>query len=145
MSDAPSIPPAIREYLETPPRHATLATVGPDGTPHVSVVWFRLDGDAILINSLVGRRWPRELEVDPRCALTVVEPDLDLELYVAVQAEAEVVATGPEALEDIRALARLYGGDPAAFDGQARISFRLWPSAVIVHGELDSVSAETRA
>jgi hypothetical protein len=69
--------------------------------------------------------------------LSVVHPDIDLELYVAIQAVAEVVATGDEALADIQALARRYGGDPAKFEGQARISFRLRPTAVVVHGELE--------
>lgn len=131
-----SLTQAVRHYLDAL-RHATLATRGPDGTPHVSVVWYRLDGDGILVNSRLGRRWPRELEADPRCALSVVHPDIDLELYVAIQAEAEVVATGDEALADIQALARRYGGDPAKFEGQARISFRLRPTAVVVHGELE--------
>ena len=140
-----TLTPAVRHYLEAPPRHATLATIGSDGSPHLSVVWFRLDGETILVNSLIGRRWPRELQADPRCALTVVHPDIDLELYVAIQAEGEVVATGPGALEDIRALARRYGGDEAKFDGQARISFRLRPTAIVVHGDLDAVAAESGA
>ena len=40
------------------------------------------------------------------------------------------------ALEDIQALARRYGGDPLKFVGQSRISFRLRPLRVTVHGEL---------
>ena len=136
--------PDVRHYLETPLRHATLATVGVDGTPHVTVVWYRLDGDAILVNSRVGRRWPTELEADPRCALTIVDATIDEELYVAIQATAEVVATGPRALADIQALARRYGGDPARFDGQARISFRLQPTSVVVHGDLEPATAEAR-
>ena len=144
MPDAPiDLEPAVRRYLAAP-RHATLATRGPDGTPHVSVVWYRLDDDAILVNSRLGRRWPRELQADPRCALTVIHPEIDLELYVALQAEAEVVATGAPALADIQALARRYGGDPAKFDGQERISFRLRPTAVIVHGDLEPAPAEAR-
>jgi PPOX class probable F420-dependent enzyme len=135
--------PDIRRYLETPPRHATLATVGTDGTPHVTVVWYRLEGDTILVNSRIGRRWPTELEADPRCALTIVDARIDDELYVAIQATATVVATGPEALEDIRALARRYGSDPAKFDGQSRVSFRLRPLAVIVHGDIEHVPAES--
>ena len=145
MPDAAvSLSPTVRAYLDAPPRHATLATVAADGTPHVSVIWFRLEGDAILVNSRVGRRWPRELQADPRCALTVIHPEIDLELYVAIQAEAEVVATGAPALEDIQALARRYGGDPAKFEGQERISFRLRPTSVIVHGDLEPVAAEAR-
>jgi PPOX class probable F420-dependent enzyme len=137
--------PEVRRYLDAPPRHATLATRGADGTPHVSVIWFRLEGDAILVNSRVGRRWPRELQADPRCALTVIHPEIDLELYVAIQAVAEVVATGAEGLADIQALARRYGGDPAKFEGQERVSFLLRPTSVIVHGELEPVAAEVRS
>jgi PPOX class probable F420-dependent enzyme len=146
MPDAPAgLTPAVRHYLDAPSRHATLATVGGDGTPHVSVIWFRLDGDTILINSRLGRRWPRELEADPRCAMTVVHPDIDIELYVAIQADAEVAATGADALADIQALARRYGGDPAKFEGQSRITFRLRPTSVVVHGELEAATAEVRA
>ncbi len=146
MPDAlAGLTPAVRRYLDAPPRHATLATSGADGTPHASVIWYRLDGDAIVVNSRVGRRWPRELQADPRCALTVMHPDIDLELYVAIQAEAEVAATGADALADIQALARRYGGDPTKFEGQSRISFRLRPTSVVVHGELQPAVAEVRA
>jgi len=146
MPDAlAGLTPAVRRYLDVPPRHATLATGGADGVPHVSVIWYRLDGDDILVNSRLGRRWPRELQADPRCALTVVHPDIDLELYVAIQAEAEVVATGAEALADIQALARRYGGDPAKFEGQSRISFRLRPTSIVVHGVLEPATAEVGA
>ena len=145
MPDAlAGLTPAVRRYLDAP-RHATLATSGADGMPHVSVIWYRLDDDAILVNSRVGRRWPRELQADPRCAVTVIHPDIDIELYVAIQAEAEVVATGPEALADIQALARRYGGDPAKFEGQSRISFRLRPTSVVVHGELEAAVTEVHA
>jgi hypothetical protein len=108
----------------------------------VSVIWFRLDGDEILVNSRLGRRWPRELQADPRCALTVIHPQIDLELYVAIQAEAAVVATGAAALGHIQDLARRYGGDPAKFEGQERISFLLRPISAIVHGDLEPVAVE---
>ena len=138
---APSaaLSPVALRFLATPGRYAVIATLGADGTPHQVVVWYRLDDDGLLINSLVGRRWSRELLADRRIAFAVHESDATShrEDYVAVQAEVVVAATGPEALGDIEDLARRYGDDPTGFEGQARISFRLVPRAVSVHGTLE--------
>ncbi len=128
--------PAVRRFLATPGRHAVIATAGADGAPHQAVVWYRLDGDGLLINSLLGRRWPAELRRDPRLSFTVPHPDVALEIYVTVQGKARVAATGGPALRDIQDLARRYGSDPAKFEGQERISFRLEPRSVTVHGDL---------
>ncbi|MEI8166385.1 MAG: PPOX class F420-dependent oxidoreductase [Chloroflexales bacterium] len=38
-------------FLHAGPRTAKLATVRPDGRPHVAPVWFALDGDAILFTT----------------------------------------------------------------------------------------------
>ena len=64
----------------------------------------------------------------------------------AIESTAAVVAaTGAEALADIQALARRYGGDPAKFEGQSRISFRLRPTSIVVHGALEPATAEVGA
>ena len=39
--------------------------------PHQAVVWYRLDGDEIVINSADGRRWPANLRRDPRIHMSV--------------------------------------------------------------------------
>lgn len=52
---------------------ATVATLDPDGSPHTSVVWFLRDGDDVLFSSLAKRRKVRNLEVDPRIALSVFD------------------------------------------------------------------------
>ena len=63
---------ATRAFLEAPGRFATIATIDPDGSPLQAVVWYRLrDDGSILINSLVGRRWPSNLLRDPRMSVTV--------------------------------------------------------------------------
>jgi len=126
--------PAVRGFLTDPPRFAVIATSGADGTPHQAVIWYRLDDDGILINSLVGRRWPNDLQRDGRIALTVADSDIGDERTVTIQGEAVVCATGPRALGDIQALARRYGTDPRVFDGLERISFRIRPRSV--HGEV---------
>lgn len=137
MPDPTTFSPAVRRFLTAPLRFATIATSGADGTPHQAVVWYALDDGGILVNSLVGRRWPADLQRDPRVALTVLDPDIEAERYVTVQAEAAVAATGDPAVHDIQDLARRYGADPGRFEGLERISFRLAPRSVTVHGELD--------
>jgi Pyridoxamine 5'-phosphate oxidase len=37
----------------------TVATLGPDGSPHTSVVWFERDGDTVLFSTTSGRRKAR--------------------------------------------------------------------------------------
>jgi PPOX class probable F420-dependent enzyme len=52
---------------------ATVATLDPDGSPHTSVVWFLRDGDTVLFSSITRRRKVRNLERDPRIALSVFD------------------------------------------------------------------------
>src|SRR3972149_4118452 len=80
---------------------------------------------------------PPPLPRDPRIALAVLDLDPEAELYVTVQAEAVVAATGDRAVRDIQDLARRYGSDPSSFEGLERIRFRLVPRSVTVHGDLD--------
>jgi PPOX class probable F420-dependent enzyme len=52
---------------------ATVATLDPDGSPHTSVVWFLRDGDDVLFSSLARRRKVKNLELDPRVAVSVFD------------------------------------------------------------------------
>ena len=54
---------------------AQLATLMPDGSPHVSPVWFEYDGKNILINSAKGRVKDRNMRRDPRVGLDILDPD----------------------------------------------------------------------
>ncbi len=124
----PALDPDVRDFLATPGRYATLATIDDDGSPLQAVVWYVLeDDDTILINSLQGRRWPANLRRDPRASLTV-EEGYD---YVSLRGTAELIAEGETASRDIERLARRYASDEAAaersvaqFQGQRRVSFR---------------------
>jgi PPOX class probable F420-dependent enzyme len=127
---------AVRRFLDEGLRFAFIATNGSDGTPRQTVIWYLLDDDGVLINSLVGRRWPNDLQRDPRIALTVADPDIPAERTVTIQGEAVVSATGAQAVRDIQALALRYGTDPRHFEGLERISFRIVPRSVNVHGDI---------
>lgn len=129
-----------RRFLEAPRRFGVLATINADGTPHQAVVWFLVEIDALIVNSLVGRRWPDNLLRDPRCSLTV-EAGWD---YVTVRGVIDVIDDPEQAQAHIAAMAhRYHDAERAAemierrFRPQRRISFRLRPASVTVHGGLD--------
>jgi PPOX class probable F420-dependent enzyme len=52
---------------------AFLATILPDGSPHVAPVWIDRDGDTILVNTAVGRAKQRNVTRDPRVALSIAD------------------------------------------------------------------------
>jgi PPOX class probable F420-dependent enzyme len=129
----------VRRFLDEP-NFAVLATAGQDGEPHQAVLWYRLEPDGrILLNSRVGRRWPAELRLQPRCSVAVAALG-DAYRWVGLQAIVEAIDDDlGRARDDIVVLAERYGEtDPestAAFRSQPRITFRL--AVIGVHDHLD--------
>jgi PPOX class probable F420-dependent enzyme len=149
MTDSPTatqpdtsiaLPDEIRAFLDAP-RFATIATIDPDGAPRQAVVWYTLEGDEIVINSAVGRRWPSNLVRDPRVSFLVVD-DADGYYWVGLSGVVTVVEDQPTAQADIAGMARRYHADDPAkaeriihrqFERQARISFRLRATGIVTH------------
>jgi PPOX class probable F420-dependent enzyme len=121
------LPDPVREFLDAP-RFAVLATIRPDGSPHLTVVWYAVRGDDLIVNTTVPRSKARNLERDPRVSLLVGE----MERYVRIEGPARVVATGAEALRDIHDLGVRYDGEAAAerqtrtvWSAQARVTYAI--------------------
>src|SRR5436190_23603528 len=66
------LPEAVRAFLEAP-RFAVLATIREDGSPHLTVVWYGVRGDELIVNTTVPRSKARNIERDPRVSLLVGE------------------------------------------------------------------------
>lgn len=135
-----SIPDDIRAFLDDI-RFATIATVDPDGGPRQAVVWYTVEGDEIVINSAVGRRWPANLVRDPRISFAVTDA-ADGYHWVAVRGLVMPVEDQPTAQADIAGMARRYHADDpeqaerlihGRFERQVRISFRIRVSRIITH------------
>lgn len=129
---------AALAFVDDPTRFGTLATINPDGTPHLAIIWYAVRSDgSILINSKAGRIWPDNLLRDPRCSMAV-EDGLR---WVVIRGDAQAVEDRVQGVEDICALAVRYeGDDPIALQGrtadfraQHRISFHLRPRSITVH------------
>jgi len=128
VTTASGIPAAVREFLAQP-RYATIATVNPDGSPHQAVVWYLLQGEEIILNSRVGRRWPENALRDPRVSL-IAEAGDD---YATVSGTLEEIPDRELAQKHIATMAVHYDGPAKAarqvkvYRAQERISFRLIP------------------
>jgi PPOX class probable F420-dependent enzyme len=125
-----------REMLERPGMFGTLATLSPDGSPHLAVLWYEVGDDGLLVNSRVGRRWPTNLLRDPRYSF-MVEAGYE---WVSVRGLAEARPDPVAAQADIARLARRYHEPEEAerliretFEVQRRISFLLRVEAIAVH------------
>ncbi|HET9345386.1 MAG TPA: TIGR03618 family F420-dependent PPOX class oxidoreductase [Candidatus Limnocylindrales bacterium] len=137
------LPAHVRAFLEQP-RYAAIATTDPDGAPRQAVVWFLLDGDTIVVNSLDGRRWPTNLRRDPRISVAIT--DAATESWVGVTGTVEIVDDQERAQADIAAMARrFHAANPAhaeelierRFRPQQRVSFRVIPDGIHDHLEDD--------
>jgi PPOX class probable F420-dependent enzyme len=132
----------VRAFLAAN-RFAAIATTDPDGSPRQAVIWYRLDGDEIVLNSLVGRRWPSNLARDPRISVAIGD-GADGYRWVGLTGRVTIVDDQPTAQADIAEMARRYHADDPAkaerlirdrFETQARVSFRV--SIDAVHDHLD--------
>jgi PPOX class probable F420-dependent enzyme len=109
------IPPEAREVLESD-RLAHLVTLNPDGSPQVSCVWVGLEGDEIVSGHLGTRQKVRNVERDPRVALSIEAQgtnELGLQEYLVVHGRGRIQEGG--APELLQRLARTYIGPDAVF------------------------------
>ena len=87
---------------------ATLSTVAADGSPQASPLWIDAEGDALLVNTARGRAKARNIERDPRVAITIVDP-ADPYSVVALRGTAtEITTDGAD--DHIDRLAKKYLG-----------------------------------
>jgi PPOX class probable F420-dependent enzyme len=134
---------AIRAFLASGLHFATIATIDPDGAPRQALIWYTFEGDDLVINSAVGRRWPANLLRDPRISMAVAD-EADGYRWIGLTGIAEPVTDQPTAQADIAAMARRYHADEpdeaerliaARFQRQERISFRVHATAFHDHLE----------
>jgi len=116
-----TLPDRFVEFLSVP-RYAAIATLDADGTPRQAFIWYLLVPEGLVINSRAERRWPRNLQRDPRIHVAIQDWQKPNH-WLGGSGRAEFLHDGPPALEDIQAMARRYGGNPDAYAGQSRISF----------------------
>ncbi len=117
-----AIPTSHRDLLEA--KVATFATVGADGRPHVSEIWFLVDGDTIGISLNTSRQKTKNLVRNPACTLFI----LDLartSRYLELRCDAVVAPDDEYRFADL--VGAKYGADLRVHDrpDQARVAVTL--------------------
>jgi PPOX class probable F420-dependent enzyme len=124
----PQLTPAQRKFLEEK-RFAVVGTRNSDGSPHLAVMWYLVEGDDIVVNSAQGRIKDRNLAEDPRMSVLVE----DGYRWLRVDGRARIEHDQAIAHADIRRLAARYYEDERKveeavrnnFSKQHRITYRL--------------------
>lgn len=123
----------LKSLLDTPV-FIVVGTVQPDGSPQMSPVWVKRDGDDVLISTTVDRRKEKNLRRDPRVTVVVVDPENPYE-YAEIRGTAELTTEGGKALID--ELSLKYTGkkyaefNPASADDAERVVVRISPRKVV--------------
>ena len=125
--------PAAYDDLLTATNTAILVSLGVDGAPHASPVWFLYDDGRIVVSTTADRQKHRNLVRDPRVAFTVVDPAKPLR-YLEVRGTVELAEDEGNVVRDRIAVKHGFA-DGEAFDapGARRVNVTIVPTRVIEH------------
>ncbi|WP_409237843.1 PPOX class F420-dependent oxidoreductase [Streptomyces sp. PA5.6] len=123
----------LKALLDTPV-FINVATIQPDGSPQVSPVWVKRDGDDVLFSTTVGRRKEKNLRRDPRVTVLVQPFDAPY-TYAEIRGTAEMTTEGGQELID--ELSMKYTGkkyadfNPGSKDDTQRVVVRVSARKVV--------------
>ena len=118
-------PDQIDAYLSEP-RIADLATINPDGSPHIAPVWYRYDGDVVKVFTQHTAVKLRNIRHDPRVALSIATHS---EPYGYVIVSGTAVISDEGIPDEVRQMAIHYKGEAEGEtyirEALAQFTFRL--------------------
>ncbi|MFD9072651.1 PPOX class F420-dependent oxidoreductase [Streptomyces lasiicapitis] len=123
----------LKARLDTPV-FVTVATIQPDGSPQLSPVWVKRDGDDVIFSTTLDRRKEKNLRRDPR--VTVLLQPFDAPYtYAEIRGTAQIATEGGQELID--ELALKYTGlryaefNPNSAQDSPRVVVRVTPRKVV--------------
>ena len=109
-----TLPEGLLDLLNRP-SPCYLATSMPDGSPQLTQTWVDTDGEHILINTVQGHQKVKNIDLDPRVAVSVSDPDRPSR-YFEIRGRVLTVTT-LGAAEHIEKLSQRYMGRPYPWFG----------------------------
>ncbi|WP_328397550.1 PPOX class F420-dependent oxidoreductase [Nocardia sp. NBC_00416] len=131
-----SLPDSVKKYIDESRLFVTVATIGSDGHPHLTVTWIDRDGDELLYSTTTDRVQGKNLALDPRITVMINPPDNPY-AYASIRGTA-TLTPDPEMLVGNR-MSRKYTGqdyadfNPASVDDGPRVAVRITPTKVSGH------------
>jgi len=102
-----SLPEDLKAVIDAR-NFAHLVTLDPDGTPQASAMWITREGDQIVFNTAQGRRKWRNMNRDPRVAISISPADKPYENW-SIQGQVAEMRTS-DGVAVIDRLAQKYIG-----------------------------------
>jgi PPOX class probable F420-dependent enzyme len=107
---------------------ASLATIGPDGRPQLTEVWFLYEDGSMALSLNSSRQKTKNLVASPHCSLLI----LDLEVpqrYLEIRGDVEVT---PDDGSFVAKVGQKYDVDMSGWDGpgEQRVIVRIVPSRI---------------
>ena len=131
----PTIPESHRDLFDKP-LTVTLATVLPDGQPHLTAVWinYEPDGD-LLVACLNTAQKAINIAHTPKATVMAIDTEQPFR-YIEVRCDASILSDDIEEITRIRKqIVESYGRPHTAdVDMTTRVILRLTPTKVIPHG-----------
>jgi PPOX class probable F420-dependent enzyme len=119
----------VRKLLSEP-NYAVVSTLNADGSVLSTIVWISAEDGTVAVNSARGRRWPANLERDPRVTVLVYEAGNPYN-YVEIRGRATATTDGAD--EHINSLTKKYINQdeyPFRQPGEVRVKFVIEPEHV---------------
>jgi len=130
-----AIPDKFLDLVKDKKAFANLATLMPDGSPHVTPVWFDYTKGVLRVNTAKGRVKARNMKAGAPVALAIMDPD-NAYRYLQVRGRVKrMIEQGADA--HIDSLAKKYLGQdkyPYRQPGEVRQIYEIEPTHTSVMG-----------
>ena len=126
------LPDSVKKLIEAK-TFANVATLMPDGSPHVTQTWVDHDGDYVIINTFEGSQKHRNAARNPKIALDICDSTNPYYMAVIRGHVSEITFDGAE--EHIDKMAKKYRGQDKyqnRWPGMKRVLIKIEPTHVIV-------------
>lgn len=133
MTDTGVLSAELKKYLDESKVFATVATSGPNGQPHLTVIWLERDGDDLLFSTTTDRQQGKNIARDPRVTIMINPPENPY-TYAEIRGSATLTPDPDKTLPD--KLSVKYTGqkyldfNPASVNDGPRVIVRVTPRKV---------------